>query len=201
MKRRAPAADRNREPILAVLRDVLPKAGVVLEIASGTGQHVAFFAAELPGLTFQPSDVDPVALASIVAYVDEAGLANLRPPLCLDVTDEDWGVARVDALICTNMIHISPWTATEGLFRGAGHLLPAGAPLVTYGPYRFHGAFTAPSNAAFDASLRGQDARWGVRDVAEVERLAAEHGLSLERTIAVPANNHILVFRRGPKER
>lgn len=199
MKQYAPAADRNRGPILAAIRDVLPAAGLVLEIASGTGQHATFFAAALPGLTFVPSDVDPVNLESIRAHVAEAKLANLRPPLRIDVTDQDWAIAGADAVICSNMLHIAPWAATLGLFRGAGRLLPAGAPLVTYGPYRFAGAFTAPSNAAFDASLRARDPRWGVRDVADVERVAVEQGFSLEQTIEMPANNHLLVFRRGPR--
>jgi SAM-dependent methyltransferase len=193
MKRCAPAAERNAEPILAVLRGVLPERGTVLEIASGTGQHAVHMARALPEITWQPTDADPDALASISAWVADARLPNLRPPLVLDVTGE-WPMARADAVVCINMIHISPWSATEALFAGAIRVLPAAGPLVTYGPYRFHGRFRAPSNQAFDADLRGRDPAWGVRDVDDLEREAASHGFTLAETLAMPANNHTLVF-------
>jgi hypothetical protein len=196
MKRHAPATDRNREPILDVLRDILPPSGVVLEIASGSGQHAAFFAPRLPGIQWQPSDPDPEALASIEAWRSEAGAPNLRSPIQIDVTREDWGIDAAAAIVCVNMIHIAPWAACEGLFKGASMLLPTGAPLYLYGPFRFDGRFTAPSNEAFDASLRARDPSWGVRDLADVTALAKNHGLSREAVIAMPANNHSIVFRR-----
>ncbi len=196
MKQHAPAAARNRDPILEVLRAVLPARGRVLEIASGSGEHAVFFAAALPGLSWQPTDPDPRALASIAAHADEAALPNLAAPRRLDVHEDTWPIDQADALVCINMIHISPWSATEALMRGAGRLLAAGAPLVTYGPYRFGGAFTAESNAAFDASLRARDPAWGVRDVDAIADAAARHGLRHAATHPLPANNHALVFVR-----
>lgn len=194
MKRTAPAAARNRDPILEVLRRVLPPRGLALELASGTGEHAVHFAAALPGLTWQPSDPDAGAVASVAAWRDEAALPNLRPPLQLDVT-APWPVDRVDAIVCINMIHIAPWAATEALFAGAARTLTDG-PLVTYGPYRFDGAFTAPSNAAFDADLRARDPGWGVRDVVDLDAVARAVGLRRDETVALPANNHALVWRR-----
>lgn len=191
------AAERNREPILAVLQRVLPERGLVLEIASGTGQHVVYFARHLPGLTWQPTDLGEDARASVREWIAEAGLANVLEPLALDVTAETWPVERADAVFCANMVHIAPWDAALGLFRGAGRVLSPGAPLVTYGPYRFSGRFTAPSNEAFDRSLRARDAAWGVRDVGDLEAAARAEGLALEETVAMPANNHCLVWRRG----
>ena len=196
VKRTTGASGRNADPILAVLRRVLPPRGRVLEIASGTGSHAAHFARALPELTWQPTDVDPEGLASIAAWVEEAALPNLRAPLRLDVT-EPWPVERADAVLCINMIHIAPWSCALALLAGAARVLEPGAPLVTYGPYRFDGAFTAPSNADFDESLRARDPAWGVRDVADLRREAAARGLSLEETVAMPANNHTLVFRRA----
>lgn len=196
MRRTSGAAERNAEPILAVLRRVLPPRGLLLEIASGSGHHAAVFAAALPGLTWQPTDVDPEALASVGDRVAEAGLPNLRPPLRLDVAAGAWPVERADAILCVNMLHIAPWSCALGLFDGAARLLPPGAPLVTYGPYRWGGAFTAPSNAAFDDSLRARDPAWGVRDVADLRREAAARGLRLEEEVAMPVNNHTLIFRR-----
>jgi len=196
MKRHAPAAERNRGPILDVLRRLLPDDAFVLEIASGSGQHAAHFAAHLPGMTFQPTDPDPAARASIDAYRAEIGLPNVLSPLLLDASADDWPVARADAIVCINMIHIAPFRACEGLFRGASRLLSPGGVLFTYGPYRFSGAFTAPSNEAFDASLRERDPAWGVRDTDDLGRLARESRLRLEETIPMPANNHTLVFRR-----
>lgn len=195
MRHSPPAAERNAEPILAVLRRVLPARGLVLEIASGSGYHAGVFARALPALTWQPTDRDPDGLASIAAWVEEAALPGLRPPLLLDVT-APWPVEHADAVLCINMIHIAPWTSALALLEGAARVLPAGAPLVTYGPYRFDGVFTAPSNADFDASLRGRDPAWGVRDVADLRREAAARGLALEEEVAMPANNHTLIFRR-----
>lgn len=197
MKRHAPAAERNREPIAEVLAGVLPASGLVLEVASGTGQHVVWFAQHLPHLTWQPSDVDSDALASIVAWTGDAGIANVRAPIVLDATSPSWPIDAADAIVCSNMIHIAPWAAAVGLFAGAGRILPAGGVLCTYGPYRFHGQFTAPSNAEFDASLRARDPAWGVRDVDDLEELARGNGLALVDTVAMPANNHLLVWRRG----
>jgi hypothetical protein len=196
-KRSSPASVRNREPILAALRPRLPARGLVLELASGTGEHAVHFAAALPDLSWQPTDLDEGALASIAAWRAETQLPNLRAPLALDALRWPWPVERADAMFCANMVHISPWEVSVALFAGAARVLPAGGPLCTYGPYRFDGAFTAPSNQAFDESLRQRDARWGVRDVAELTRVAAEHGLALEETVEMPANNHLLVFRRA----
>lgn len=195
MKQHAPATERNREPIRDVLARVLPPTGCVLEIASGSGEHAIAFARAFPHLTWQPSDADPRALASIAAWRDEAGLPNLAGPLSLDVTGA-WPAVQPDAIVCINMLHISPWEAAVALFTHAGNLLPPGAPLVTYGPYRFAGELPAPSNAAFDQSLRARDPRWGIRDVVDLTTLATASGLALCETIAMPANNHALVFRR-----
>lgn len=195
-RRFAPATARNRAPILEVLQEVLPGRGLVLEIASGTGEHAVHFAAALPDLTWQPSDPSEDARASIAAWRDEAALPNLRAPLPLDVT-APWPVDAADAIVCINMIHIAPWEATLALFAGAARVLPPGGPLVTYGPYRFGGAFTAESNAAFDADLRRRDPRWGVRDVVDLEAAAIAAGLALIGTFGLPANNHAIVWRRG----
>jgi SAM-dependent methyltransferase len=194
-KRQAPAAGRNAGPIREVLADLLP-AGLVLEVASGTGQHAAHMAAAFPHVTWQPSDADPVALTSIAAWVAESSLANLRAPIELDVEVEPWPLSSADAIVCINLLHIAPWSAALALFRGAARLLGPGGLLYTYGPYRFDGQFTSPSNAAFDASLRLQDAAWGVRDLRDLEAAARAAGLRLADTIRMPANNHSLVFRR-----
>jgi hypothetical protein len=202
MKRHAPAAARNRDPILDVLQAALPPTGVVLEIASGSGEHAIHFAAALPALTFQPSDPDPQAVASIEAHRAESGLTNVRSALKLDVLDEAWeqGITA-DAVLCINMIHISPWEATIGLFEGAARLLGRGRPLYLYGPYRFDGAFFAPSNQAFDASLRERDPRWGVRDYREILDVATRAGFNPGRIVEMPANNHSLVFERSASPR
>jgi hypothetical protein len=197
MKQIAPAAGRNKEPIREVLARALPASGTVLMIAEGSGEHAAYFAAAFPQLTWQPTDRDDTALASIAAWCDEAQLPNLRVPLRLDVTDAVWPVAAADAITCINMIHIAPWEATLGLFAGAARTLPAGGLLFLYGPYRFDGAFTAPSNEAFDQSLRSRDPRWGVRDVRDLEATAAATGFALREAVAMPANNHSLLFRRA----
>jgi hypothetical protein len=195
-RRSAPATQRNREPILAVLARVLPSAGLVLEVASGTGEHACFFASKLVGLEWQPSDPDDGNRASIAAWRDEAALPNLRAPLALDATAERWPVERADALININMIHIAPWAACEGLVRGAARVLSPGAPLVLYGPFRRGGRHTAPSNDAFDRGLRAQNATWGVRDLDEVTRAAAAQGLALDEFVEMPSNNLTVIFRR-----
>lgn len=196
-KRHAPATLRNRQPLLAAMRPHLPDKGLLLEIASGSGEHAVFLASALPGLTFQPSDPDEAALASIRAWAAEADLPNLRPPLRLDAADpEGWPDLRPDAILCVNMIHIAPWTAAVGLFTGAGHLLQPGSPLFVYGPYKRGGQHTADSNAAFDADLRARNAQWGVRDLELVADLAASHRFSAPEIVEMPANNLTLVFRR-----
>lgn len=195
-RRHAPATQRNRAPILEVLRRVLPKTGLLLELASGSGEHAVHFAAALPDWIFQPSDVDPDALASITAWIAEAGVANVRPPLPLDVTAGTWPVEAVDAIFSANMIHIAPPEAARGLMAGAGKYLVAGGVLVVYGPFRIGGAHTAASNEAFDADLRARDPRWGVRDLEWLQELGATHGLTLEQRVAMPANNQTLIFRK-----
>lgn len=194
-RRSAPAAQRNREPILGVLRDMLPDNGTVLEVASGTGEHVAFFAHEMPGLAWQPSDPSPEMRESIAAWC--TGLPNVMTPLDLDASDEDWPVSRAEAMVCINMVHISPWAATEGLMRGAGRILAGGAPLILYGPYRRAGRELEPSNEAFDADLKGRNPGWGLRLVEDVADCAAAQGLRLERVVDMPANNLSLVFRKA----
>ena len=197
MKQTWPAPERNKQPLLEVLRRVLPAAGSVLEIASGSGQHAAFFAGELPALSWLPSDVDDQNLASIGAWVEEAHRANLRPPMKLDVTQADWGVDPVEAIFNANMIHIAPWACCEGLIAGAArHLVPGGL-LVMYRPFSVGGEHTAPSNAEFDRSLKTRDPRWGVRDVDAVAGLAAAAGLALQERVEMPANNQTLIFKRG----
>jgi hypothetical protein len=194
VRRRAPAAERNRDAILAVLARVLPKRGVVLEIASGTGQHAVHCAAALPHIVWQPSDPDAASRESIAAWRAHAGLPNLNAPLFIDVTRGDWGIGKVAAMVCINMIHIAPWEAAEALVRGAAERLDAGGVLYLYGPFRRNGAHTAPSNEAFDAQLRATDSRWGVRDMEAVEALARKAGFTLAETVAMPANNFSLVF-------
>lgn len=196
-RRMAPATERNREAILAVLRGVLPQSGTVLEIASGTGQHAVHFAAALPGLTWQPSDLDATHRESIAAWTAHAQLANVLPPLAIDVRQEPWGIDAVDAIVCINMIHIAPWAAAEALFTGAGKRLGPGGVLYLYGPYRRHGAHTAPSNEAFDRQLKVADAEWGVRDMEDVIALGAAHGLTCGEPVPMPANNFSLVFRKA----
>lgn len=190
------ACERNREPILEVLRSILPDRGLVLEIASGTGMHAAWFAPRLPHLEWQPSDADEEALASIEAWRRAEPSENLRPPVRLDVTLDVWPLREADAIFNANMIHISPFRCTLGLLRGAARLLNAGAPLVLYGPYKIGGAHTAPSNERFDASLRERDPSWGVRDLEAVREVAADHGFGFEDLVAMPANNHCVVFRK-----
>jgi len=196
VKRHAPATDRNREPILAVLERVLPRDGTVLEVASGSGEHAVFFAGALPGIVWQPSEPDADNRASIAAWTSQSGLPNVRPPLALDVTDETWPLPRADALVNINMVHIAPWAACEGLMRGAGRLLAAGAPLYLYGPFHRGGRATAASNEAFDRGLRAQNPAWGVRDLEAVAEEAARQGLALDEIVEMPSNNFSLVFRK-----
>ncbi|MBL9101728.1 MAG: DUF938 domain-containing protein [Myxococcales bacterium] len=197
-RRTSPAALRNAPAIAEVLAEVLPTAGLVLEIASGSGEHAVSFARRFPGVTWQPTDLDPAALASIDAWAAEAEpkLSNLRPAQALDVTRRPWPVFEAAAVVAINLLHIAPWAACEALMRGAGELLAAGSPLVVYGAMKVGGAFTSDSNAAFDASLRARDPAWGVRDLEAVAAEAAENGLALTRTLAMPANNFSLVFVR-----
>lgn len=192
----APAASRNRDPILAVLRRILPPRGLVLEIASGSGEHALHFASALPELTFQPSDPDARARDSIDAWASGLTLTNLRPALQLDAASHDWPVERPDAILCINMVHISPWMATQGLLREAGRLLRPGAPLYLYGPYRRTGVALAPSNAAFDESLRSRDPAWGLRELDAVAELARKSGFGEPDVTEMPANNLSVVFRR-----
>ncbi|CAG9200941.1 SAM-dependent methyltransferases [Paraburkholderia sabiae] len=196
LRQHAPAAERNREPILAVLERVLPASGTVLEIASGTGQHAIHFAAALPKLVWQPSDPGEDARASIAAWTAHSGLANVRAPLALDVRDASWGIDAAAAIVCINMIHISPWESAQALIGGAGRLLQTGGVLFLYGPYRRGGAHTAPSNAAFDAQLRSRDPSWGVRDMEDVVALADAAGFDSDEPVEMPANNFCLVFRK-----
>ncbi|HWL47999.1 MAG TPA: DUF938 domain-containing protein [Sphingomonadaceae bacterium] len=197
IRRTAPAAARNRDPILAVLRAILPAAGEVLELASGTGEHIVHFAAALPALTWQPSDPDAAARASIAAWTGASGVTNVRAPLALDAAAPPWPVDRADAVVAINMIHISPWAATLGLFAGAATLLAAGAPLYLYGPYIRAGHPTAPSNLAFDGSLRARNPEWGIRTLETVRDVAQSAGFTLESIVEMPANNLSLVWRRA----
>jgi SAM-dependent methyltransferase len=195
-RRSSPAALRNASPIREVLREVLPARGRVLEIASGSGEHAMAFAAAFPGLEWQPSDQDPEALASIDAWAAEAGLPNLRPALRLDVARLPWPVAAADAVVCINMLHISPWSATEALMAGAAAVLPAGGPLYIYGAMHVDGRPTSDSNAEVGRSLRSRDPAWGVRDLEAVAAAGEARGLVLARTTAMPAHNFSLVLRR-----
>jgi len=195
-RRSAPHVGRNAMLISEVLRGLLPERGLVLEVASGTGEHALHFARTFPRLLWQPSDPDPVALSSIEAWRAEAELFNLLPPVALDVRAAEWPVQKADAILAINMVHISPWSATAGLMRGAGRLLAVGAPLYLYGAYRQEGVKTAPSNEAFDAWLKDQNQEWGVRNLEDVDTEAGMHGLVLDGVVPMPANNLSVVFRR-----
>jgi hypothetical protein len=197
MRRHAPAAARNRQPILDVLRRHLPEAGVVLEVASGSGEHVMHFAASLPRLVFQPSDPDRDARASIDDWARESGLANVRPAVALDAQSQAWPVEQADAVLCCNMIHIAPWPAATGLIAGACRLLSREGLLYLYGPYRRGGRHTAPSNDAFDRDLRRRNPAWGVRDLEEVVACAKENAFGGPEIVEMPANNLSLIFRRS----
>jgi SAM-dependent methyltransferase len=191
-----PSADRNKGPILAVLERVLPRTGFVLEIGSGTGQQVAHFARALPHLTWQPSDPDADFRKSVQEWIIREGLGNVRAPVELDVFRHPWPLARADAIVCINMIHVAPWAATGALLGGAKDVLPDGGVLFLYGPYRRFGRHTAPSNEAFDAQLRAQDPGWGLRDLEAVVELAGAAGLELEEVVDMPANNFGVIFRK-----
>ena len=191
-----PATARNRDAILAVLRGILPVSGLVLEIASGSGEHAVHFARAFPDLAFQPSDPEDAALLSIAAWTQDSGLTNIRPPVMLDAMSDRWPVMAANAILCINMIHIAPWRASEGLFHGAAKLLPAGAPLYLYGPYRHADVVTAPSNEAFDESLKVRNPQWGLRDLEAVTALAHDNGFSGPTITEMPANNLSVVFRR-----
>ncbi len=196
MKIAAPHVARSRGHILKVLRGVLPEEGTVLEIASGSGEHAVYFAARFPGLVWQPSDPDPQARASIAAWIAESGLDNLLPPLDLDVLRPAGLPARAHAVLNMNMLHISSWAVCAGLMAVSGGALDAGGPLFLYGPFLVEGRETAPSNLEFDASLRERDPEWGIRQLEDVANLAEAHGLALEHTADMPANNLAVIFRK-----
>jgi len=191
------AAERNKQPIAEALAGMLPPSGLVLEIASGTGQHAEHFARGFAKLQWQPSERDDEMLAALAARVQRAALPNLRAPFAFDVHSHDAPLAAADVVVCINMIHIAPWSACDALLRHASALLAPGAPLFVYGPFMRDGLHTAPSNAAFDASLRARDAAWGVRDLTDVDGLARGHGFTLALTMAMPANNLSVVWRRA----
>ena len=195
VKRHAPATERNRDVIGNALATLLPGDGLMLEIASGTGEHAVHFAKMFPALTWQPSDPDPIAIASIDAWRMDENATNVLPAMLLDAS-ADWPIARADAIVCINMAHISPWAATLGLLRGAAQVLAPSAPLYIYGPFRQHSVSLAESNAAFDASLRQQNTDWGLRYVEDLADVARDAGLTLDQVIPMPANNLSLVFRR-----
>lgn len=196
-KRHAPATLRNRDAIAAVLADWLPASGTMLEIASGSGEHVVHFAAAFPGLDWQPSDPDPAGLTSIAAYRAEANLPNIAPPRSLDASARDWPIDRAHAILCINMVHISAWAATVGLFTQGAKLLQKGAPLILYGPYFREDHEAAPSNLAFDENLRARNAEWGVRWLDDVTELAETKGFALAEVQEMPANNLMLLYRRA----
>ena len=200
-RRSAPAAQRNRELIAGVLAEWLPDRGVVLEIASGTGEHAVHFAERFPGLEWQPSDVHADALGSIRAWRDDSGLSNIREPIVVDASSADWPVERADAVLSINMVHISPWASALGMIENASRLLGAGAPLILYGPWLKDGIRTAASNLAFDADLRRRDPQWGLRRVEDFAQSASGKGLDLAEIRQMPANNLMLLFRRqhGPR--
>jgi hypothetical protein len=195
LRRSAPAVARNCEPILEVMRTVFPDAGFVLETASGTGEHAAFFSRNFPALAWQPSDRFGDESGSIEAWRAE-GSAKLAAPVAVDVCEPVWPIDRADVIININMIHIAPWEACQGLMRGAGRLLPPGGLLFLYGPYQIEGRHTAPSNEDFDASLQARDPDWGVRDLADVVAEAETNGITFERKVAMPANNLSVILRR-----
>ncbi|MEO8453804.1 MAG: DUF938 domain-containing protein [Sphingomicrobium sp.] len=194
-RRSAPAVLRNREYIAEVLGEWLPERGLVLEVASGTGEHAVFFAERFPQLEWQPSDAHPDALASIASWRDASGLANVRVPLELDASALEWPIERADAVLNINMVHISPWSAALGLLDGASRVLAAGGPLILYGPWLKDDISTAPSNLAFDRDLKSRDPDWGLRRVEDFSTAAEARGLTLEQTRAMPANNLMLILR------
>lgn len=196
MKLSSPAAQRNREPIAAVLAAWLPKSGMVLEVASGSGEHAAYFADRFRQLDWQPSDPDPLAINSIEAWRADSGLANMLGPMILDTSADIWPVIRADAVLNINMVHISPWKAALGLLDGAARVLPAGGRLILYGPWLVEGLETAPSNLAFDADLKRRNPAWGLRKVEDFAQKAERRGLLFEDQREMPANNRMLLFIR-----
>ena len=200
-RRSAPAALRNRQPIADVLREWLPKTGLVLEIASGTGEHAAHFAREFPQLEWQPSDLHADALSSIAAWRQSVDLPNLRAPMVIDAAAPDWPIEKADAVLSINMVHISPWASALGLIAGAARILPIGGPLILYGPWLKDDIETVPSNLAFDADLKYHDPEWGLRRVEDFASAAADEGLELEQTRAMPANNLMLLLHRSSARR
>jgi SAM-dependent methyltransferase len=192
----APAAERNKGPILEVLQRVLPPRGLVLEIGSGTGQHVVHFAKALSQLSWQPSDPDPENRQSIALWSRDEELGNVRAPLALDVRERPWPIDAADAIVCINVVHVSPWAATLALFDGVREVLPPEGVLFLYGPYRRGGRHTAPSNEKFDADLRAHNPEWGLRDIDELAEVAARVGFALAEIVDMPANNFSLVFRK-----
>lgn len=197
MKLRSPAVARNTGPIADVLTEWLPARGLVLEVASGSGEHAVAFSAAFPHLTWQPTDGDRAALASIELWQAEEGGPNLLPPLLLDASGREWPIERADAVVAINLVHISPWATSLGLLHGAARVLPAGGPLILYGPWRVAGQALEPSNEVFDESLKERDARWGIREVGAFGAAAAERGFDLVEQRAMPANNRMLLFRRS----
>ncbi|MEW4466405.1 DUF938 domain-containing protein [Parasphingorhabdus sp. JC815] len=195
-QKHAPATLRNRDAIAAVLQDVLPSSGTVLEIASGTGEHAVYFGEIFSGLIWQPSDPDPECRRSIAAWVKQAGLTNVLPPLQLDALASEWDIAKPAAIVCINMVHISPWEASIGLFEKAARLLDPGEPIMLYGPYFRGDATTAQSNLDFDRSLKSRDLRWGIREVDDMDVLAGKNGFTRVSLIEMPANNLSLIYRR-----
>lgn len=201
-KKHAPATDRNREPILAVLKDCLPDHGTILEIASGSGQHTIYFINHMPGHYWQPSDPDEESRNSISAWWWDVQLNNILPPLNINTQDDVWPIETVkiplpvSAIVCINMTHISPWQSTIGLMKGAARILPTDGILYLYGPYKIDGKHTAPSNELFDINLRSKNPKWGVRDLNDMKNLALEHGLSFVKTVDMPANNLSVIFKK-----
>jgi SAM-dependent methyltransferase len=195
LRRSAPAALRNREPIAEVLRGWLPESGLVLEIASGTGEHAVFFAEHFPEVEWQPSDVDPSALASIAAWREATNLPNIREPIALDASLPDWPLGHADAVLSINMVHISPWASALGLIDGAARVLPPGRPLILYGPWLKADVPTVPSNLQFDAELKARDPEWGLRRVEDFAAAAEQKGFKLEQVRSMPANNMMLLLR------
>lgn len=197
MKLHSPAAARNMGPIGDVLADWLPPSGRVLEIASGSGEHALAFARRFPMIEWQPTDPDSAALGSIATWQEEEGTANLLAPLRLDVCGRPWPVSEADAVVAINLVHISPWEASLALMEGAAAILPAGGPLVLYGPWRVPGEPLARSNHDFEAQLKARDPRFGIRNVATFAAAAREAGFTLDRQRAMPANNRMLLLRRA----
>ena len=200
-KKHAPATDRNRDPIIAVLKENLPDHGTILEIASGSGQHAIYFINQMPNQYWQPSDPDENSRNSISAWWWEVQLNNILPPLNINAQDDIWPVENIDvpqpitSVVCINMIHISPWESTIGLMKGAARVLPKGGILYLYGPYKIDGKHTAPSNELFDINLRSKNTEWGVRDLSDVIKLASENGLDFVKTVDMPANNLSVIFK------